>query len=140
MRYVKDLYKHDGSPIPFSELAARGIKGHHLIKWMGLIGKVTTLRYVNNQEQQHGTVELTLRSGQMLMFSNSKVIYNQVLSWKTGDEVHIPKVANYLQNSDNVDLLIGSLCTREETMFVLTRKPKNFSIVLSMTFYQIGTG
>ncbi len=124
IQYVNDLYKVDGSLIPFREWMARGIKGHRLIKWMGLTGKANSLQGRGSYIKEHNeNIQLILRSGHTLIPTNSKVIYKQLLSWKTGGEVNIPKVATYLKEIDDVDW--GSVYWRGHTASIDT-KTKEF--------------
>ena len=63
MQYVNDLYKVDGSLIPFREWMARGIKGHRLIKWMGLTGKANSLHGRGRYIKEHNeNIQLILRT------------------------------------------------------------------------------
>lgn len=101
--YIHDLYKEDGSLIPFNDWVNRGVSKSSMIRWMSLIRLTRRLQNTTenpNREDITPCQPLIKIDDTHIPLSqchiNTSKIYTNLLKRQYYDEIHIPRTDKYL--------------------------------------------
>ncbi len=101
--YINDLFKNDGTPIPFETWISRGVGRTFLIKWAGLINITRKMRTIQINHNKDEALQLSILTKGPIMQLNSKLIYYEVLANKIGHTVYVPRISKYIENVEDID-------------------------------------
>jgi hypothetical protein len=97
IRYISDLYDDTGAVIPFQIWINRGVNPNKFLKWRGLIS--ATAKCSRNALLFSTAIKLCIHPDKPITELNNNLLYRELLSIKTGQDVNIPKIIKYLDNN-----------------------------------------
>ena len=100
--YIKDLYESDGKVIAFETWVCRGVSRHSSMKWIGLV-HLTKKMLVKCDHPSDEVVMLSVGSKRPTLQVNDIILYNELLLQKTGQSVHVPRIAKHCGDTDDIN-------------------------------------